>query len=221
MLKEILKKNNKLLLLSAFLYSLPVIISGLRKRVALHIRGAFLKKCQFIIHGMNNKVIVGEMGRLRNCKIYISGNGNVLKIGGGHTIVKNSTFWLQGDNCVIDIGDDFTMEGGLISVTEAGKISIGRDCMFSFGMDIRNGDSHSIIDMSGNRLNQAKDITIKDHVWMGANVTVLKGAYIEEFSIIGTKSLVCGIHEKGNSIYAGVPAKLIKSGINWDRRLFD
>lgn len=220
MLKEILKNNKRLLLLLAFLYSLPVIIAGFSKRVTLHICGAFLKRCRFIIKGVGNKIIIGEMGRLRNCKIYMSGNGNLLKIGGGHTIIKNSTFWFQGNNCVIDIGDDFTMEGGMISVTESGKISIGNDCMFSFGIDIRNGDSHSIVDMSGNRLNKAKDITIKEHVWIGANVTVLKGSYIEGFSIVGTKSLVCGINEKGNSIYAGVPTKLIKSGISWDRKLF-
>ena len=192
----------------------------MNRRVALNIKGAFLQHCQLKLRGgVGNVINVGEKGRLRNCVIYISGNNNVLRIGGGHTIIANTTFWLQGDNCVIDIGDDFTMEGGGISVTENGKIFIGRDCMFSFGIDIRNGDSHSILNQQGNRINYAKDIVIKDHVWLCANVTVLKGIYIESHSIIGTRSVVTKSCPNSHSTYAGIPACFIRSGIDWNRKL--
>ena len=113
------------------------------------------------------------------------------------------------------------MEGGGISVTENGKICIGKDCMFSFGIDIRNGDSHSILDLQGKRINKARDIVIKDHVWLGANVTVLKGVHIGSHSIIGTRSVVSKSCQTDQSIYAGVPARFIKSGIDWNRKLID
>lgn len=222
MFKEVLKKYNWLLPIVSYIYNFPLLFLGTRLgKVKMKICGAFLKHCRFTIRGKNNVIVIGEKGRLRNCTIYISGNNNLLRIGGGHTIVANTTFWLQGDNCIIAIGEDFTMEGGGISVTESGKISIGRDCMFSFGIDIRNGDSHSILDLQGKRINKAKDIVIKDHVWLGANVTVLKGICIESHSIIGTRSVVSKSCEVAHSTYAGIPARFIKSGIDWNRKLVD
>ena len=39
-------------------------------------------------------------------------------------------------------------------------------------------------------LEQAKPITIGDHVWVGADVTILPGVTIGEGSVIGAKSVV-------------------------------
>lgn len=221
MIKEVLKKQDWLLPIVSSVYNLPLFLVFLTKKIKICIRGAFIKHCKFKIRGKGNVIAIGEKGRLRNCTIYISGNNNLLRIGGGHTIIANTTFWLQGNNCIIDIGENFTMEGGGISVTESGKICIGKDCMFSFGIDIRNGDSHSILDLHGKRINKAKDIVIKDHVWLGANVTVLKGVSIESHSIIGTRSVVSKSCETAHSTYAGIPARFIKAGVDWNRKLID
>lgn len=52
-------------------------------------------------------------------------------------------------------------------------------------------------------------IEIKDDVWIGANVTVLKDSVIGAHSVIGANSLVNKeIGEYG--VYGGIPAKLIK-----------
>lgn len=222
MLKKILKKNNNILSLSSFIYNLLSLkFSFACRRNIFQVKGSFLKKCKFKITGNKNIISIGKMGRLRNCTICIIGNNNSLKIGGGHTIIANTTIWLQGNNCTIQIGEDFTMEGGAISVTENGKIHIGNDCMFSFGIDIRNGDSHSIFDLNGNRINKAKDIIIGDHVWLGAGVSILKGVKISSNSIIGTKSLVTKNLESPYSIYAGNPAQIIREGAKWCRILKD
>ena len=167
------------------------------------------------------RLIRKAVGSRRFTSMANSFNNNSLKIGGGHTIIANTTIWLQGNNCTIQIGEDFTMEGGAISVTENGKIHIGNDCMFSFGIDIRNGDSHSIFDLNGNRINKAKDIIIGDHVWLGAGVSILKGVKISSNSIIGTKSLVTKNLESPYSIYAGNPAQIIREGAKWCRILKD
>ncbi len=54
-----------------------------------------------------------------------------------------------------------------------------------------------------------KPIIIKDNVWIGANVTILQGVTIEENSIIAAGAVVTK-NVPSNSVYAGVPAKLIK-----------
>ena len=138
--------------------------------------------------------------------------------GGGSTIVSNTSFWLQDDNSTIIIGEDFTMEGGHIAATEGESITVGNDCMFSGDVEIRNGDSHSVLDVkTGERLNRARPITIGSHVWLTAHVRVLKGTLIPSCSIIGNSSVVTSQLEKTNALYSGIPCRLLKEDVNWNR----
>ena len=57
------------------------------------------------------------------------------------------------------------------------------------------------------------DIIIKDDVWIGANVTILKGITIESGSIIAAGTLV-NKDVSQNSIVGGVPAKHLKFRFN-------
>lgn len=54
-------------------------------------------------------------------------------------------------------------------------------------------------------------VTIGNNVWIGANVTILAGANIPDGSIVAAGAVVKADLEKENSIYGGVPAKLLKS----------
>lgn len=80
---------------------------------------------------------------------------------------------------------------------------------------MRTGDSHSIVDMSGERINHAEDVVIGDHVWIGYRVLINKGAVIPENTIIGTGAVVTKSFEEPNTVLAGVPAKVVKKDVNW------
>lgn len=56
----------------------------------------------------------------------------------------------------------------------------------------------------------SQEVIIKDDAWIGANVVILPGVIVSENTIIGAGSVVTKKTEPF-SIYAGVPAKLIKS----------
>lgn len=60
------------------------------------------------------------------------------------------------------------------------------------------------------KLIKNEKIIINDDVWLGANVTILPGIEIGECSIVGAGSVVVGDVE-AYSVYAGVPARKIKS----------
>ncbi len=110
------------------------------------------------------------------------------------------------------------MEGGHIASTEGETITIGNDCMFSNDIEIRNGDSHSIIKANTDeRLNWAESVTIGNHVWLTAHVRVLKGSCIANNSIIANSSIVTNQLNVPNAIYGGMPAKMLKTNIDWDR----
>ena len=132
--------------------------------------------------------------------------------------LRNSWFWFEDLNCEINIGESTTTEGASIYAIESNsKVNIGKDTMISFGVDIRTSDSHSIIDLDTDEvINPAKDINIGEHVWLCENVQILKGVNILNNSIVGARSLVTK-DVMANSVYVGIPAKQVRSNINWLR----
>ena len=61
---------------------------------------------------------------------------------------------------------------------------------------------------------EGSDITIGDYVWVGANVYISGGVTIGENTIIGADSVVT--HDiPPNTIYGGVPARLIRSKLEY------
>jgi acetyltransferase-like isoleucine patch superfamily enzyme len=90
--------------------------------------------------------------------------------------------------------------------------------MLSYDIDIRNGDSHSILSLDKKeRINYAKDVKIDNHVWIGAHSIILKGCHIGKDNVIGTGSVLSHLSTPPNCLIAGVPGKIIKNDITWDR----
>lgn len=179
--------------------------------------GASVERCSFYFYGHNNKVIIKPGASVKDCEIRMYGHGHTLLID-ENAILTQSLFWFEDHDCQISIGSHTTMQRyGHIAVTEPGrKIEIGSRCMFSFNVDIRNGDSHSILDIeSGQRVNWAKNIKIGSHVWLGAYTQVLGGSEIGQNAIVGIRSLVNGSIPE-NSIAVGIPARVAKRGFTWD-----
>lgn len=174
-----------------------------------------IKNVQYDISGDNNTIILENHAELTNCKIYMRGNGHMLRLG-SYTKFQGGELYFEDDECIIEIGANTFIVSAHIAVTEPRKkIIIGEDCMLSTGITIRTGDSHSIIDeASQQRINYAEDIHISNHVWIGADAKLLKGVIIGENSIISTGAIVTS-SVPNNVIAAGIPAKIIKTGVNW------
>lgn len=182
--------------------------------------------------GKNNQLDISAFaGITGNFKIVIQGNNNVLKIGAATTL-KNGIIEMRnhnsnieiGEACVLSgefrlfIGSETTMQSVKITLHEAGVISIGEDCMFSGDIRMDVSDMHSILDIATmKRINPPEDIKIGDHVWVGQGVYILKGVTIASHSIIGAKALVTK-DIPAHSIAVGIPAKVIKTGVTWDRQ---
>jgi acetyltransferase-like isoleucine patch superfamily enzyme len=218
--KTLLKNNSRLLNFTAHIYNLLHYNNSwkYRRKNSFNFNGTFLNNCCFYIRTGANTITTGNKARLKNCKFTMIGQNCSIIIGGGSTIISNVHFWCQDDNSSIVIGSDFTMESGHIAATGGESIIIGDDCMFSDDVEIRNGDSHAIIDtISHERINYEKTVNIGNHVWLAAHTRVLKGAVIPSNTIIGNSSVVSHILEKGNAIYSGIPVELKRENINWTR----
>ena len=169
--------------------------------------------------GVGNKIIIGKNSCLMNCSIVFNGTRCVLEIK-DNIRISDVVFWFEDEGGIISISSGTTIEGGSQFASVEGKnVVIGEDCMFSHNVDVRTSDSHSILNVEGNRINPGEDVIIGNHVWIGIRTTILKGVRIADNCVVAACSLVSSKTEsKENTIIAGVPAVIVKNNINWDRK---
>lgn len=178
---------------------------------------SFLRKSRITIIGTGNSVSIENMSFLDNCSLSIRGNDNKIIIGES-VYALNGDFYIEDNNNTITIGDSTALCGHThIAVTEGKRATIGKDCLFSSDVVIRTGDSHSIIDIDGSRINHAEDVIIGNHVWLGNKTTILKGSIIQPNSIVGTGAVVTKPFYQANVILVGNPAKVVRENTNWLR----
>jgi acetyltransferase-like isoleucine patch superfamily enzyme len=179
--------------------------------------GATLSGLHVDIIGDNNQIEIGPGTTLNNVHFRIRGSGHKIVFGKNCRISRGAVLWFEDHNGVLQVGSGTTMVEAHIAVTENSSVNIGEDCMLANDIDIRTGDSHSVIDtQTGERLNFAGDVLIGRHVWIAPHTVVLKGVTIGENSIIATGSVVTKSCEPG-VIVGGNPAKVIKTGVSWKR----
>jgi acetyltransferase-like isoleucine patch superfamily enzyme len=115
------------------------------------------------------------------------------------------------------VGDSATSNGVRI-VADEGVVRIGRDCMISDDVVLQGNDQHGIVDVaSGALLNEgAAGITIGEHVWLGRRCMVMPNVRIGAGSIVAAGAVVAGDVTR-DSVAAGVPARIVRSGTSWSR----
>lgn len=173
-----------------------------------------------VFQGSNSVVEVCKPYKFVNCVLYV-GNNSVVSIDSTEFAIKSLSVTGM-NNAKLLIGKNFSCYGCHIeNHDETGlDVKIGDDCQFSYGIHIRTSDGHAIYDDNTKELlNGPKvGVTIGNHVWVGMNAIILKDVSIADNVVVGAGALICKSCEERNVIFAGVPAKIIKRGVNWDRR---
>ena len=212
-LKKHLQKHNFTYFISN-LFSHNKISNGVKKTFEI---GKFvsLKRCN--VFGLShNKIIIGEHSTLHNVSICIKGNNNIIRICENNEIT-DSEIVIVGNNCLIEIGKKCSIHNSRLYCGDYDKsLKIGDDCLIGFGTTIMTYDAHSIFNINGEKINQAGNILICNHVWLASNVTVLCGAVINENSVGGAGSFLKNKTIPSGSIFVG-NGRIIKTNINWDR----
>lgn len=215
--KELVVKYKGLVRLACAVHNFPsrLFVGGKGKNNKVEVSCALLKKTHIHFSGNNNRVIIQDFARLNRVHMEIHGNNNTVVIGPWSYLTQTEICTEDRGNRV-EIGAKTRILGKThLAAIEGTAIRIGEDCLFSSDIHFRTGDSHSVLDLSGRRINPSQDITVGDHVWIGTKVTCLKGAQVPEHSIVGAASLVTGQFSQPNCTLAGVPAKVVKTDVDW------
>lgn len=164
----------------------------------------------------DNIVVRSSGSSLEGSRIFIQGQSNIVVIGRDAQLHR-ADIRIPGSHCFFYFGAmSITVDLLVFLAGEGNSITIGDECILSGEVWITNNDMHSIYDSdSGLRINRPGDIHVGSRCWLGRDVTVLKGAVVEAGVIIGTKSLVASGRLEADSIYGGVPARKLRSGVKW------
>lgn len=132
-----------------------------------------------------------------------------LKLGKHVTLYPGVMFFGDG---LIEIGDNVDIGNGtIIYASRSGGVKIGSNTMIAAQCYIIDAD-HGILNEKPMREQELViiPVIIGEDVWLGANVTVLKGSVVENGAVIGAKALVNG-HIPARSIAVGIPARSMKT----------
>ena len=217
-IKRFLKAHPKLMRTLFAIYNILPFNNKVRgKRGNKVVCKGMMKKCKIRFRGKNNIVDICEGVILKNCTITLSGNNNRI-VFSEKSYAHFADVYTEDSNNSILIGKETNLCGKIhLAAIEGTKIIIGDNCLFSSDIIFRTGDSHSILDMQGARINPSKDIVIGDHVWIGQKVSVTKGVMIAKDNIVGIGAIVAKSIDQSNTVIAGVPARVVKTEVNWDK----
>ena len=179
-----------------------------------------IRKGMIYIEGTISRAMIqigigGTNGVVAERKNYIRiGLSNAAKI-----IFKGSAIFSEGalisvDRGVLVLGKNFFANKNFyISCNK--RIEFGDDVIIGYNVKMFDSDNHTIISPQGLKAGM-KDIKIGNHVWIAAQVDILKGSFVGDNSIIAYRSLVCKHFTESNVLIGGAPANIIEHNINWD-----
>lgn len=187
-----------------------------------------IDKIELSIQGINNKITIMPLSKNTKgkIKIFLTGDNNEIFIDENCyvglqlviTMGSNHKNFGKIEKSYCKIGKNTTFEGcSIITYNSNSTLKIGKNCMLAWGIHIFNTDAHPIYNLGKTKIiNQVRTLSIGDHVWIGANSTILKNSIIPNNTIIRWGAIVSGAFSQENTIIAGNPARVVKREVQWD-----
>lgn len=131
----------------------------------------------------------------------------------GKTLIGKGCDFLIGKRSKVSFGENFSAGNNFYISSNVG-VSFGDNVLLGWNISFRDSDGHYVIDNGIEKTNQ-KEIIIGDHVWIGSDVTILKGVKIQRDSIVASQAVVTKPFEQSNILIGGFPAAIIKEHVDW------
>ena len=224
-------KKNLFAKIGSLMKSRPTQVWAYGRQTYLFYQTYFLR-----IFFLNNKpqYILANNVRIQALSTLTAETSALLSIGENSIVYENARIEALGSG-ELSIGANSIIGDARISCRN--KITIGSNFLTSWNVFIQDFDPHPVSSkLRAAQMNHmahnfyptfqntpkaqpfhfdfpSDAITIGDNVWVGANVTILKGANIGADSIVATGAVVLKGEYPTNCLLAGNPAKVVKTDI--------
>lgn len=136
----------------------------------------------------------------------------------GSVGVAGGAKWDVGPDASLTIGEGTYFSPNTVIVA-ANSITIGARCAIAWDVQIVDADFHAhgpaggLGDAHHSQFTSA--IEIGEHVWIGSHAKIYKGVSIADGCIVAGGAVVVKSINEPNSLIAGSPARIVKSGVEW------
>lgn len=171
------------------------------------------------IHGLGNirttgllKVglnYVGFMGPHDRTLIRVAGR---LQVDGNFNIGKGCRIDI-GEHALVQLGSGYLNPNTRLVIMHG--LRIGQACAISWDCQFLDEDFHTLSQVDRPAATRDARIEVGDRVWIGSQVTVLKGARLPNGSVVGAGSVVRSRFTEENTLIAGNPAQVVRRGVTW------
>ncbi|MFB9165058.1 acyltransferase [Arthrobacter psychrochitiniphilus] len=168
--------------------------------------------------GSNNRLIISPNAKIQHLNIQFDCDNGLVQIGSHSGVSPLKLYARVGQDSSVRLGDNVSTTDKLtITAVEGADVVIGDDVMVATDVEIRTDDAHPIFDViTGQRVNLSQPISIGNHVWLAKRAIIFGGVSIGDGSVVGFGSLVTK-DIPNNCIAAGVPARVVRKNIAWER----
>lgn len=136
----------------------------------------------------------------------------------GHAIFRTGINFNVEDKAKVEIGDNFEI-GADSTIYARQSIILGDNCSISWNVQIIDTDFHYTKDLSHDKYGKnIENIKIGNNIWICNHVSIGKGVELHDGTIVSAHSFVNKKFDKGYCVIGGLPAKVIKEGVE---RVFD
>ncbi len=191
------------------------LIKSLKKRI-IYLFIKFPRNIKYKLLS-NAKDVTGKAIFIQPCQM--NGNGKIKFHNNVNIGYEPSPFLYSGYGYIearnslsnIDIHDNVYINNNIVIISEGDKgITISKNTLIGTNCEIYDSDFHNLdINKRLNGKPNTDKVLIKENVFIGSNVKILKGVTIGENSIIANGSVVTK-SIPSNVIAGGIPAKVIK-----------
>ena len=153
---------------------------------------------------------VGHYDRKRSRSIWqVSGT---VSFGGKASIGHGSKLSVRGD-LKLGAGFNMTAESTIVCAKE---IRFGDDCLLSWDILVMDTDEHPLYNKENERINPDKAIVVGNHVWIGCNCVLLKGAEVPDNTVLAAGTLLKSPFTGENQVIGGNPPSILKRNVCWE-----